>query len=97
MNIKKEIYDKVQKQNEENMLLQQKIQAEKEFNRRMDRGVDRETNMFQQEDHAVLNKVWPAVDYGVAIDKEEVKNDINMVIIGHVDAGKSTLMGHLLT
>ena len=23
-------------------------------------------------------------------------NDINMVIIGHVDAGKSTLMGHLL-
>ena len=25
-----------------------------------------------------------------------MKRDINMVIIGHVDAGKSTLMGHLL-
>ena len=27
---------------------------------------------------------------------ESKNNDINMVIIGHVDAGKSTLMGHLL-
>jgi elongation factor 1 alpha-like protein len=31
----------------------------------------------------------------VKID-ESKNNDINMVIIGHVDAGKSTLMGHLL-
>ena len=27
----------------------------------------------------------------------EAKKDINMVIIGHVDSGKSTIMGHLLT
>jgi elongation factor 1 alpha-like protein len=31
----------------------------------------------------------------VKIDDSK-NNDINMVIIGHVDAGKSTLMGHLL-
>lgn len=28
--------------------------------------------------------------------KDEIKKRINVVIIGHVDAGKSTLMGHLL-
>jgi elongation factor 1 alpha-like protein len=32
----------------------------------------------------------------VSINTEEVKKDINLVIIGHVDAGKSTIMGHLL-
>ena len=30
------------------------------------------------------------------IDREAAKNDLNMVIIGHVDAGKSTLVGNLL-
>jgi translation elongation factor EF-1alpha len=40
--------------------------------------------------------LYDKVDYGVYIDLEEAKKDINMVIIGHVDAGKSTLMGHLL-
>lgn len=43
-----------------------------------------------------MNQIWPQVDYKVNIDKEKAKLDINMVIIGHVDAGKSTLMGHLL-
>ncbi len=28
--------------------------------------------------------------------KAQVKDPLNMVVIGHVDAGKSTLMGHLL-
>jgi elongation factor 1 alpha-like protein len=32
----------------------------------------------------------------VEIDHEAVQNEINLVVIGHVDAGKSTLMGHLL-
>jgi len=36
------------------------------------------------------------MDYGFKIDEESASKDINMVIIGHVDAGKSTLMGHIL-
>jgi len=43
-----------------------------------------------------LNKAYGDVDYKVGIDLEEAKKNINMVIIGHVDSGKSTLMGHLL-
>lgn len=43
-----------------------------------------------------MNKAYGDVDYKVNIDLEEAKKNINMVIIGHVDSGKSTLMGHLL-
>ena len=43
-----------------------------------------------------MNKAYGDVDYKVGIDLEEAKKNINMVIIGHVDSGKSTLMGHLL-
>ena len=46
--------------------------------------------------HEKLNEAYGDVDYGVAIDIEEARKHINMVIIGHVDSGKSTLMGHLL-
>jgi elongation factor 1 alpha-like protein len=28
--------------------------------------------------------------------EEENKNNLNLVIIGHVDSGKSTMTGHLL-
>ena len=39
----------------------------------------------------------PAFDHKVSSsDKDNLKKQVNMVIIGHVDAGKSTLMGHLL-
>jgi elongation factor 1 alpha-like protein len=44
----------------------------------------------------VLNQIYGNCDYGVSIDEKEVKKDINLVIIGHVDAGKSTIMGHIL-
>ncbi len=46
---------------------------------------------------AELNTVYPNVDYKV-IDpsKTENNNNLSMVVIGHVDAGKSTLMGHFL-
>lgn len=37
-----------------------------------------------------------AVDDGRDIDEPDRKPVINLVIVGHVDAGKSTLMGHLL-
>ena len=36
------------------------------------------------------------IDDGRAIDGGERKPVINLVVVGHVDAGKSTLMGHLL-
>ena len=38
---------------------------------------------------------YPKIDYGENIPKEE-KPTINLVIIGHVDSGKSTIIGHLL-
>lgn len=45
-------------------------------------------------DHATLNKSYPEVEYTNNITRED--NNINLVIIGHVDSGKSTLTGHLL-
>jgi elongation factor 1-alpha len=44
-----------------------------------------------------MNKLYDDVDYGIVYDVEAAKKKINMAIIGHVDSGKSTLMGHLLT
>lgn len=45
-------------------------------------------------DYATLNKSYPEVEYTNYIKRED--NNINLVIIGHVDSGKSTLTGHLL-
>jgi elongation factor 1 alpha-like protein len=43
-----------------------------------------------------LNSIkYPKISYKINNKKNE-RNDINIVIIGHVDSGKSTLMGHLL-
>lgn len=41
---------------------------------------------------------YPKIDYKIKAESEsqDGKTDINIVIIGHVDSGKSTLMGHLL-
>jgi len=44
-----------------------------------------------------LNQILEDKDYGVQLDREQMQKEINMVIIGHVDSGKSTLTGHLLT
>jgi len=44
-------------------------------------------------------KSYPTIDYGEKFTKNNNKNEnptINMVIIGHVDSGKSTMIGHLL-
>lgn len=45
-------------------------------------------------DHSILNRTYPEVQYTNNITRED--NNINLVIIGHVDSGKSTLTGHLL-
>ena len=39
---------------------------------------------------------YPKIDYGKAYITQEEKPTINLVIIGHVDSGKSTMVGHLL-
>ena len=43
-------------------------------------------------------KSYPKIDYGkkFANDESSEKPTINLVIIGHVDSGKSTMIGHLL-
>lgn len=46
-------------------------------------------------DHATLNRAYPDVHYP-GEGKLEKDNNINVVIIGHVDSGKSTLTGHIL-
>ena len=47
-----------------------------------------------------LNETYPEVQYNYnnenIVPNEEEKNNLNIVIIGHVDSGKSTLTGHLL-
>ena len=51
-------------------------------------------------DHKFLNQIYPEVHYQIqGYDVEEMaahSNKLNLVIIGHVDSGKSTLMGHIL-
>lgn len=46
-------------------------------------------------DHATLNRAYPEISYKQA-DSQPTDNNVNIVIIGHVDSGKSTLTGHLL-
>lgn len=45
-----------------------------------------------------LNNIdsYPIIDYGTKYSSQEEKPTINLVIIGHVDSGKSTMIGHLL-
>ena len=53
----------------------------------------------EQIDYKTLNQIYPEVHYADVITGEESKQDgnrLNLVIIGHVDSGKSTLMGHIL-
>lgn len=41
-------------------------------------------------------KTYPKIDYGKQFTDNKEKPTINLVIIGHVDSGKSTMIGHLL-
>lgn len=42
-----------------------------------------------------MNREYPDIQYDSAL-VQPTDNNVNMVIIGHVDSGKSTLTGHLL-
>ena len=42
-----------------------------------------------------MNKSYPEVKYASSA-VQPTDNNVNLVIIGHVDSGKSTLTGHLL-
>lgn len=56
-------------------------------------------NKEEEPDHKTLNQIYPDVHYldeKVMHGLEEENKTLNLVIIGHVDSGKSTLMGHLL-
>ena len=56
--------------------------------------------VVEQVDTVALNAPYPEVEYkidGQAIQaSEEEKHNLNLVIIGHVDSGKSTLSGQIL-
>ena len=47
-------------------------------------------------DYDVLNVALPDVEYVKDLNMDDSKRAINLVIIGHVDSGKSTLTGNLL-
>ena len=49
-------------------------------------------------DYKTLNQIYPEVQYSSGgLDAGSMSSKrLNLVIIGHVDSGKSTLMGHLL-
>lgn len=56
-------------------------------------------NKEEEPDHKTLNQNYPDVSYAdqnFLSAMEQENKTINLVIIGHVDSGKSTLMGHLL-
>eukprot|EP00826_Nyctotherus_ovalis_P062738 TRINITY_DN912_c0_g2_i13.p1 TRINITY_DN912_c0_g2~~TRINITY_DN912_c0_g2_i13.p1 ORF type:complete len:306 (-),score=85.79 TRINITY_DN912_c0_g2_i13:540-1457(-) len=43
-----------------------------------------------------LNQIYPNIEYDCLKSSEPRDETINLVVIGHVDSGKSTTMGHLL-
>ena len=47
----------------------------------------------ERPDEQILNRVLPPVTYDTELDHQTMSKEMYMVIIGHVDGGKSTLMG----
>ena len=58
-----------------------------------EKNIERETEIVVS--YETLNRTYPEVTYAAQQTTTE-DNNINIVIIGHVDSGKSTLTGHLL-
>ena len=55
------------------------------------------SNYWSSMTHSKLNEVYPSIDSTEEWKEFDKENDnLNLCIIGHVDSGKSTLMGHLL-
>ena len=63
----------------------------------MNKKIQKEVEEDVQIPHEVLNQIYPDVHYSSGLPAEaQPSSKLNLVIIGHVDSGKSTLMGHLL-
>ena len=58
-----------------------------------EKNIERETEIVVS--YETLNRTYPEVTCAAQQSTTE-DNNINIVIIGHVDSGKSTLTGHLL-
>ena len=70
-----------------------KLEESKELPNRKER--DKEVREPEEVvDPVILNRTYAEVNYKNHITRDD--NNINLVIIGHVDSGKSTLTGHLL-
>ena len=76
-----------------------KQQQDDDVNTRINTIVEKTAEIVQV-DTVKLNEKYPEVSYkykGQDIElTEDEKKNLNIVIIGHVDSGKSTLTGHLL-
>ena len=82
----------LQKKKEEDLRLKAEEEAKAKGPRVLEESKE---DAVPEMDYATLNRIYPVVKYKDA-DVQPVDNNINMVIIGHVDSGKSTLTGHLL-
>jgi hypothetical protein len=94
-NIKAEIKTKVEIQKAEQEEKKVMLEKEKELNNRYNHNAKHnEEGKVVKVDKAILNRTYPEVSYNIQ-DTSEDRN-MNLVIVGHVDTGKSTLTGHLL-
>jgi Elongation factor Tu GTP binding domain len=96
-NLKAEAQEKRSKEEES----KKKIKEEQEEEKKVETFFKKKEKEEEEEviDHKSLNQIYPDVQYADIITGEESKQDgnrLNLVIIGHVDSGKSTLMGHIL-
>lgn len=85
----------MEKAEEARKAVQMVVEEEKKVEVQMMKRVQKEEEEVVV-DHRTLNQIYPDVQYGAIGEGEEEQGRLNLVIIGHVDSGKSTLMGHLL-
>lgn len=73
-------------------------EEERELDKLMAKKTHKEVEEEEVIDHKTMNQIYPEVTYASLTKGEEssTQTKLNLVIIGHVDSGKSTLMGHLL-
>ena len=88
--------DDAKKRKEMEMIEERQFWAEIEYEERERKAVIESERRRMLMEHARRLEDFMPYDLLSEEDKENLKKQVNMVIIGHVDAGKSTLMGHLL-
>ena len=91
-NVKVEIQQKILQQKFEEETKTREIEEMKAIDKKYKEEVKKEVVV----DKATLNQSYPEVTYQTNQNVVEDTNSLNLVIIGHVDSGKSTLTGHLL-